>query len=170
MDHIAAAVKIARTTLYEYYRSKEDILFSLIDQIVEEPHLRALEGSTREKMEILAEQSLSRLQRNFVVYKILFQEMPTLGGPAADRMRKWQRLSLESALGVIREGMSARVFSQSLSEEDIGFAYKALIGQRLAELLLSAALIDPAREAKRLVDLLWSGVGHREDNRPEHGQ
>ena len=56
MDHIASAVSVARVTLYDYYKSKEDILYALIDQVVEEPRTKPLSGSVRSQLETLAEE------------------------------------------------------------------------------------------------------------------
>jgi AcrR family transcriptional regulator len=164
MEHIASSIKIARTTLYEYYKSKEDILYSLINDVVEEESKNALNGSIRTQLEILASESIKRLQNNYILYKILFQELPTLARPTSDKIRAWQGRSMVMVQQVIEKGISEGVFASSLKVEDIAFAFKALIGQRLADLLLTESQVHPENEAKRLIDLLWLGVGHESIN------
>lgn len=159
MEHIASSIKIARTSLYEYYKSKEDILYSLINEIVEEERENALEGSIRTQLEVLAAESIARLQNNFTLYKILFQEMPTLSNPTSDKIKSWQSRSMMLVQKVIMSGIEEGVFRANLKPEDIAFVYKALIGQRLADLLITDAQVEPEAEAKLLIDLMWLGIG-----------
>lgn len=159
MENIASYIKIARTSLYEYYKSKEDILYSMINEIVEEERENELEGSTRTKLEMLAAESISRLQRNFTLYKILFQEMPTLSNPTIDKIRAWQGHTMIIVQNVITKGIENGDFIVNRKPEDIAFIFKALIGQRLADLLITDTQVDPESEAIELIDLLWFGVG-----------
>ena len=67
MDGIAESIGIAKSTLYHYFRSKEDILFTIHETTMGEavsrhaarieagePPLRVLEGSLHDMMEIIA--------------------------------------------------------------------------------------------------------------------
>lgn len=159
MEQIASSVKIARVTLYDYYKSKEDIFYSLVDDIVDEYRTEVLSGSVREQIETLAKESIARLLDNFTVYRILFQEMPSLEKATALKLREWQERSMSLVLKVIDVGFAEGLFSRRLSREDIAFSFRALIGQRLADILLLGSVVEPELEAKRLVDLLWFGVG-----------
>lgn len=161
MEDIASAVSIARVTLYDYYKSKEDIFYSLIDDVVMETRTEVLSGTVKEQLETLAKESISRLLDNFVVYKILFQEMPTLEKVTAEKLRKWQDSSMSLVLDVIDKGFDESLFSSRLTREDIAFSFRALVGQRLADILLSGVDVEPVLEAKRLVDLLWFGVWNK---------
>jgi len=167
MDQIASKVKIARTTLYEYYRSKDDILYSLIDDVVEESRSRTPIGTVREQVEMLAEESITRLQKNVTLYKIMFQELPLLSQPAAERLRDWQQKSLEFARRAIREGLAKGEFADGLEEEDICFVYRSLIGQRMSDLLMLDIKANPVVEARRLVELMWFGVGYGASQKEE---
>ncbi|UNC93218.1 TetR/AcrR family transcriptional regulator [Candidatus Contubernalis alkaliaceticus] len=149
MEHIASSIKIARTTLYEYYKSKEDILYSLIHEVVEEDSEHPLEGSIRTQLEILAAASITRLQNNFTLYKILFQELPTLARPTSDKIRAWQGRSMIMVQQVIGKGTSEGVFASNWKVEDIAFAFKALIGQRLADLLLTETQVQPEEDVQQ---------------------
>lgn len=159
MEHIASSIKIARSSLYEYYKSKEDILYSLINEIVKEERENPLEGSIRTQLETLAVESINRLQNNFTLYKILFQELPSLSNPTSDKIRTWQGHSMIKVQKVIEKGIEEGVFDSNLKSEDMAFVFKALIGQRLADLLMTNTQVVPEEEANRLIGLMWMGVG-----------
>jgi len=159
MEQISSRIKMARTSLYEYYKSKEDILYSLINEIVEEEREKPLEGSIRAQLEVLAAESIERLQNNFTLYKILFQELPTLSNPTFDKIRSWQDRSMILVHEVIVNGIKEEAFKATRKPEDIAFVFKALIGQRLADLLITDTQVEPEVEAKRLIDLMWFGIG-----------
>ena len=158
LEHISTRIKLARTSLYEYYRSKEDILFALVDSVIEAVPDKPVEGYVRDRLELLAEQSIERLQQNFTIYRILFQEMPALSPATAARLRRWQLQSLDVAYRTIAEGWKDGVFRQGLTEEEVCFAYRALVGQKMAELLMLDGRVDPKQEAERLINILWHGV------------
>jgi AcrR family transcriptional regulator len=159
MEQIASSVRIARVTLYDYYKSKEDIFYSLVDDIVEEPRTEVLGGTVKKQLETLAKESIARLLNNFTVYRILFQEMPSLEKATAEKLKAWQERSMSLVLKVIDLGFAEGLFSSRFRREDIAFSFRALIGQRLADILLMGSVVEPELEAKRLVDLLWFGVG-----------
>ncbi len=158
MEQIATSVSVARTTLYEYFKSKEDILFSLLDEVVAEQPTKPKEGSVKEQLTFLAEVSLKRLQKNFQLYKILFQELPTLSNPAAERIRYWQEQTLVQVFEVIQYGIELGCFSKNITCKEIGFAYQALVGQKMSSLLMSNEQIDSKQEAEKLVNILWYGI------------
>lgn len=174
MEHIASYIKIARTSLYEYYKSKEDILYSLINEIVEKERENPLVGSIRTQLEVLAAESIDRLQNNFTLYKILFQEMPTLANPTSDKIRAWQSRSMILVQKVITKGIEEGDFKADRKPEDIAFVFKALIGQRIADLLVTDTQVEPKAEAKRLIDLMWLGIGQEHSDicneRENHGK
>ncbi len=158
MEQIASVNNIARTTLYEYFKSKEDILYALIDEIVEVDYREPLSGSTKQQLEFLAASSIARVQNNFDLYKIFFQELPTLSSPTSEKIAKWQSYSMKLVQEVISKGLAVGEFRNELTEETLMFVYRALIGQRLADLLILNNKVNPDEEAKRLIDLLWTGI------------
>lgn len=158
MDDIAHETTIARTTLYDYFKSKEEMLFALIDKVVIQQRIVPPEGSIRKQLEILAAESLARVSDNYVLYKIFFQEMPSLSNQTAEKINEWQRHSMMLVINVIKNGIKKRVFNSHLSESDIAFMYRALVGQRLADLLTTNVTFDIENEARRLIDMLWHGA------------
>lgn len=167
MESIAASIHIARTTLYEYYNSKEDILYALVDAVVEAERERPLEGPIQGQLKILAEEAMVRLKENFTLYRILFKELPALSASTAKKLGAWQNRSMMAVLEVLSAGEAKGAFRPHLKVEDVAFAFRALIGQRMADLLLAEGEVQPGAEAKRLVDLLWCGVGQTTDFKEE---
>lgn len=162
MEQVASSVKFARTSLYEYYKSKEDILYSLINEVVEKKIELPQNTSVKKQLEYLASHSIIRLQSNFTLYKILFQELPSLSNPTSDRIQTWQNHTMILVHQVIEQGIKKGAFNKDKKEEDIAFLYKALVGQRLADLLMLDKQVQPDVEAERLINLMWSGIGYIE--------
>ena len=158
MEQIASVNNIARTTLYEYFKSKEDILYALIDEVIELDNNEPAGGSTKQQLEFLAASSIARVQNNFNLYKVFFQELPTLSSPTSEKIAKWQSYSMNLVQKVVLKGLTEGEFREDLSEETLIFVYRALIGQRLADLLILNNHVNPQNEAKRLIDLMWTGI------------
>lgn len=165
MEMIAASIPIARPTLYEYFKSKEDILYGLVDAVVEMERESPLDGPIQGQLELLAEEALVRLKENFSLYRILFMEMPALSPATAEKLGAWQNRSMMADLEIIAAGKAQGAFRPQLEGADVAFVYRALLGQRMADLLRMDGALQPRAEAKRLVEFLWYGVGVRTDGR-----
>ena len=162
MEQIATNVKVARTTLYEYYRSKEDILYALIDEATNAYQFTLPKGPVRLQLEILVEESVKLLQEHETLYQILFRGMPVLEGQTADKIRVWRNRLINLAQDAIEKGVEAGEFLPGVAAEDITCIFRAVILHRQAELLLEGESVDAKKEAKRLVNLLWCGIGKRD--------
>jgi AcrR family transcriptional regulator len=158
MEQIAETVHIARTTLYDYFQSKEDILFSLLDEIVDKQPAAPVEGQLMEKLLFLAASSFQRLTDSFDLYRILFQEMPAMSLPARLRILSWQERTLLPVRELIAENMATGGWLSQYAEEDILFAYQALVGQRMSQVLLRQEHIDCWEEAKKVISLFMYGT------------
>jgi hypothetical protein len=88
-----------------------------------------------------------------------FQEMPTLSNTTSDKIKVWQGRSMTLVQMVIVNGIEEGVFRANRKAEDIAFVFKALIGQKLADILITDTQVVPEAEAKRLIDLMWLGIG-----------
>jgi hypothetical protein len=63
------------------------------------------------------------------------------------------------AAEAVEMGMESCEIRENISLQDAAFAYQAYIGQRTGELIMKNEEVDPKAEAKRLVAMLWYGVG-----------
>lgn len=161
MDDIAHACGIARTTLYEYYPNKEQMLVGMIDQVLDEAYAIVPTGKTcRDRLTDVAAKRLERLLSHRSTYQLIFRELPSLSGPigerfVAERLREWQEVLAEAQAAI-----AAGEIRSDVAPADVAFAFNALVAQRGGELLMMPGDdTQPAAEAVRLVRLLWSGVG-----------
>lgn len=159
IEAIAKKVKIARTTVYEYFKSKDDILIALIEQVILQQPLDLPEGDTKSKLIYLIQASLDQLQENRIIYKIYFEEYFVLEKETAQFFRSWQNLKQAQVHETIRQGIASDCFSRKWSYMDISFAYQALLEYKMRNLLRTGQVVDTGYEAKHMVDLLWIGIG-----------
>jgi AcrR family transcriptional regulator len=157
---IAETVGLARTTLYEYYTSKEQILIELVDQVATQTHKVIPQGNTcREKLEDAARNILKQIDENREVYYLIFREAPVLSAIVSENLEKWRLGSFEQVHKIITDTIDE--LNPNINTEDATFAFQALLGQRAGDILLTGVTIDINAEAKRLVNILWLGLGKR---------
>jgi AcrR family transcriptional regulator len=115
LGDIAAFVGIGRTTLYEYFTDKEDILASmveaalpqLIDGIVEDSREA---GGVRARLEHLILQGLEYVSAEDHLGSMVMHELPRLTGPAAGRVAAAHRRLGEEIMRVVHEGIARGEF------------------------------------------------------------
>ena len=160
MEDIAKACNIARTSLYEYYSSKEDILIALAERASLESRKIKLRGNTcREHIEYLAEDLIDKIQKNKNIYKIIFEATPVMSEKLSSKFINWREQNFQQVYEVVKVGKESGEIREGVSIEDVTFAYQAYVGQRMGELIMKDEDVDPKVEAKRLGDILWYGVG-----------
>jgi AcrR family transcriptional regulator len=163
MEDIAVSLGMARTTLYDYFKSKEEILYALIEQHVAVGSEPPPPGSLPNRLAVCMAGSLRRLGTNFDLYRILFTEHPVLGDELGGRLQEWQQLVLGTVQDAIHQAMDAGEYSPRGGPEAALFMYQALLSQRLNSLLLAGPdgvrHLDPEAEAGSLVELLIHGTG-----------
>lgn len=160
MDDIAKACNIARTTLYEYYSNKEDMLIALVERVASEAREIKLRGNTcREQLEFLAEDLIDKIQKNKATYRILFRTTPVLSEKLSSKLINWNEQNFQQVYKVANIGKKSGEIRDNISINDVTFAYQAYIGQRTGELIMKNEDVNPKAESKRLVNMLWNGIG-----------
>jgi AcrR family transcriptional regulator len=163
MEDIAVSLGMARSTLYDYFRSKEEILYALIEQHVAGGSEPPPPGLLPHRLAACMAASLRRLATNFDLYRILFAERPVLGNELGERLREWQGVLLGTVRAAVREAIAAGEYKPRGGQEAALFVYQALLAQRLNSLLLagpeSLKDLDPEAEAGSLVELMLHGTG-----------
>ncbi len=115
LGDVAAFVGIGRTTLYEYFSDKEDILATMveeslpqvIDGIVEESREA---GAARSRLEELIRQGLRYVSAEDHLGSLVMHELPRLTGPAAGRVAAAHRRLGDEIMRVVREGIELGEF------------------------------------------------------------
>jgi AcrR family transcriptional regulator len=158
MQEISKDTSIARSTIYEYYSSKEEILYDLLNEIVSQKVHYNEENSFRQKLIEIAEYFFVRLKSNYQLYKLLFQEIPVLKKESKEQFSVRQDLSLDVVTTLFENEMQNKSFKENLTPNDLTFYFKALVGQKMSDYLFSKNKFNPEKEAKEIVDILLNGV------------
>ena len=154
---IAEKSGIARTTFYEYYTNKEQILVELVDRVANKVHEIVPQGeSCREKLVFIATNILREIQENRQVYYLIFREAPVFSGLVSENLVRWRQSSSAQIRHIITDG--TKELAPEINQEDATFAFQALIGQRAGDILITGEEINAHEEAKRLINILWSGI------------
>lgn len=151
IDAVSNVSGVARTTIYRRFRSREEVLATILDEIVEEPFEppdKSLEGQLRwalERARILLEEGLGR------------------GGTAAvladtdPEFTEALQQRLHTALATLREGIAAgATLGRLAAEVDPDALVGAVFGAYLAE-VLQYGVPRPGWE-DRTVALLLDGI------------
>jgi AcrR family transcriptional regulator len=159
---IAKAVGLSRTSFYEYYSNKEQILIELVDRVATQTHSIKAEGKNcYEKLENAARNTLRQVCENKQVYYLIFREAPVLSAMFTENLLKWRSEGFVQVREIISEALAAGELNTEVNEEDAAFAFQALLGQRAGDFILTGETIDIDQEAKRLVTILWLGLAKR---------
>lgn len=158
MQEIAKNISIARSTIYEYYSSKEEILFDLLKEIVNQEIKYDTKMSFKEQLIEVSKQLFIRLKSNYQLYKLLFQEMPVLGNKTKKKFSDWQDRSLMGAKEILEEAKHEGLLRTDLNLEKLTFYFKALIGQKMSDFLFNDNEFDPDKEAREVIDILLNGI------------
>lgn len=162
MEDIAKASNIARTTLYDYYSSKEDILIALVERASLDAREIKNRGNTcKEHLEFLAEDLIDIIQKNKVIYRILFEATPVMSEKLSSKFIRWREQNFEQVFTIAEMMKNAGEIREGVNTDDVTFAFRAYIGQRTGDLIMKHEDVDPRVEAKRLCDLLWYGIGRK---------
>ncbi len=150
LAEVAHAVGIGRTTLYEYFKDKDDLIATLVEERLPEVAEDLVAGEeTADPAERLA--SLAMVTVRFVVEDpvlglILHRELPLLSSAAQDRIRLAHSDLAREMVGAYRRGVEAGQFREIPPD---------IVGRFIQDMIMSAAkvLIAAGDPAKRLVEV-----------------
>lgn len=137
MDKIAKRLGIGRTTLYDYFQSKDDMLYYLIDQRIDLDEQLCPDGSLETQLRQLMAASLTRFMDNYILYKILFTEKPVFANRTSNKILQWQQTVLATVSRLLAEAVAGKQLSARCPLDQMVFVFQALLGQRMSQLLLN---------------------------------
>lgn len=117
LGDVAATIGVGRTTLYDYFTDKEDLLATLVETYLPPTIDELLAAIPRglaveERMGELARKTVEFVVSDPTLGLVLHRELPTLSGETQDRINAaHEDLSKEFAT-IYREGVKAGVFMQ----------------------------------------------------------
>jgi AcrR family transcriptional regulator len=163
MDDVAAAVGMARTTLYDYFDSKEEILYGLVERHVVGGQESPPPGPVALRLVHTMAASMRRLKNCFDLYRILFAERPVLGDELGVRLGQWQSRLLGAVRSVLEEAVGSGEFAPRGGVAEAMFMYQAVLSQFLNQALIAGDIQllgeNEEAEASRLVELMLKGTG-----------
>ena len=160
MDEIARACGIARTSLYEYFRSKEEILLALIDQVIAQAPSGVPAGaSCRERLVAIAAAQLAYIHQHRLVYRMLFEKLPSLSGPVADAIIARRQQQAVEVVQLAQAAQATGEIRPDVAVADVVFLFQSVVSQLGSLVLLQEEPVPFAAEADRLLGLLFAGVG-----------
>jgi len=164
MDMIGKRIGIGRTTLYDYFQSKDDMLYYLIEQRIELDEHIFLDGTVDMKLQQLMVASLTRFKDNYILYQILFTEKPAFTNQTTNKLLQWQHKVLTTVSQVLEQAIETHQLKPRCSVSQMVFMFQALLGQRMSQLLLTEhtsldAEINLQSEAETLTNLMIHGIG-----------
>jgi TetR/AcrR family fatty acid metabolism transcriptional regulator len=163
---VARAAGVAAGTVYLYFRSKDDLLISLVERTVREAIAegRAALASRRdpiERLRTIARLHLGRLGRDrhlAVVFQVeLRQSVKFMERLSATILQDYLRLIRET----IADGQQRGVFRAELSANTAAKMLFGALDEMATNWMLSQRRYALAAEADRVVDLFVHGVGRR---------
>lgn len=163
MEDIAKASNIARTTLYDYYSNKESILVALLEQTAFNARKIEIRGkSAKETFEFFAEDYLTLIQENLIIYRILYQVTPLMTKELTKKMHQWRDEHANQIVALAQVLQDNSLLRETVDLNDVLFVFQGLLSQKINTLLLTNTTLNPKTEAKHICDLLWYGVVKRE--------
>ena len=170
LAEVAAHVGIGRTTLYEYFRDKDDLIAAMveerlpevIDDIIE--RTRVIEG-LRPRIEALAIATVEFIVADRVLGLILHRELPRLSADAQERIRLTHQDLAHAMIGLYLEGVRQGEFRPMAPD---------IAGRIMNEVIMAAAKIlivaeDPAARLEEVTQAMTSFLFHglqKEDHKP----
>jgi AcrR family transcriptional regulator len=145
LAEVAHEAGIGRTTLYEYFRDKDDLIASLVEErlpeIIDEvvASIDAL-APVEDQLSNLAEATVEFIFSDRVLGLILHRELPRLSPVAQDRIRMSHSDLAGAMVGIYREGVQAGLFRPMAPD---------IAGRFINEVIMAAAKVliaapDPA--------------------------
>jgi AcrR family transcriptional regulator len=149
MKDISLFLDIKRTTLYDYYKSKEEIVFELIEHMFLENPIVQTEGTTLDRLMKLSKQVLSRTAKHIKLYQILFSALPALDMETQKKISIWQ-IPFNEELNRILEDSTLNLEKMN----EISFLYTSLISATMSNYISNPNCIDLDKDQKRIQNII----------------
>lgn len=159
MNDIAKECGMARTTLYDYFPSKYDILVRLIGDVVRMARQAVPQGETTyEKLVFLTAESLRRVQENRLIYTIFIKEQSNFSKETLGQFAELSVLWTHQMSSLFHEAIESGEMDAAHDVKDALFAYQALVNQKTSLFLIQNETIRPEEEAEKLMNIFWYGL------------
>ncbi|HSN93529.1 MAG TPA: helix-turn-helix domain-containing protein [Anaerolineaceae bacterium] len=154
MADIGEASALARSSLYEYFASKEDIALALLSDLATPFEATSIHGKKLEKrLTNLIEDSLQVAIERSSLLALFFGAFPSLDEAGRNAAAEWQSAILDALLQIFQDEKKLRFSASKAAYFSLG-----LVLQRINDMVSSKATINPAEEAEAMAVFIVKGV------------
>ncbi|HEY5686303.1 MAG TPA: TetR/AcrR family transcriptional regulator [Acidimicrobiia bacterium] len=137
LAEVAHEAGIGRTTLYEYFRDKDDLIASLVEErlpdVIDDVVASIADGDpVEERLSKLAEATVEFVVTDRVLGLILHRELSRLSANAQDRIRMSHSDLAGAMMGIYFEGVASGIFRRMAPD---------IAGRFVNELIMAAAKV-----------------------------
>lgn len=137
LAEVAHEAGIGRTTLYEYFRDRDDLIASLVEErlpdVIDDVVASIADGDpVEERLSKLAEATVEFVVADRVLGLILHRELSRLSASAQDRIRMSHSDLAGAMMGIYFEGVASGIFRRMAPD---------IAGRFVNELIMAAAKV-----------------------------
>jgi len=161
---IAKRAGVADGTIYLYFKSKDDVLRTAIDEAFVKFYRQVEEGFARltgpkEQLEFLAELHLESYQVNRSMAVLMQTEMRQSAKFIAEFSHKHLVRYIQVVREVIRRGQQEGIFRQDVSDGVVAHCMFGAIDELLSSAVFTGRTYEPKVTARQVMDVLMNGIG-----------
>lgn len=149
MMDIAEKTNMKRTTLYDYYQSKEEIVIRLLDQMFSENPLIEPDGDFLSRCEQLISQMLWRTAKHIELYRILFESTPTLSERSKLSISKWQQPFIQILSNIVS------IPALPIEEvKHLSLLIRSLVSTKMSDYIMLQETLQPDNDTNMLISII----------------
>ncbi len=154
MADIGEASSLARSSLYEYFSSREEIALSLLVGLDAPFEGIAIHGKKLEKrVTNLLKDSLRVAAENSSLLGLFFESFPSLDQAGRNQASAWQRALLNALLEIFKDEKKLRLSASKAAYLSLG-----LVLQSVNDMAFSKAAINPEEDASLMASFIMKGL------------
>jgi TetR/AcrR family fatty acid metabolism transcriptional regulator len=160
---IAARAGVADGTVYLYFKNKDDVLRTAIDQNVDRFHARVLERfnqvtDPRAQLEFIAETHLESNAENRAMAIVMQTEVRQSARFIAEFSHHHLVRYIQMVREVVRRGQQQGIFRQDVSDGVVAHCMFGAIDELLSSAVFTGRSYDAKATAKQVLDVLLTGI------------
>ena len=154
MADIGEASSLARSSLYEYFSSKEEIALDLLAGLAAPFESISIHGKKLEKrVTNFLKESLHAAAENTSLLRLFFEAYPSLDQAGRDQASEWQRSILNAFFEIFKDEKKLRLSASKAAYFSLG-----LVLQRVNDTAFSKSSINPEEEAGVIAAFIMKGL------------
>ena len=168
LQDIADAVGIARPSLYHYFRSKEELLSTLVERTTRSreeiaDEVARMDASPQERLSTLLRRLGNATAVNPIGLRLMLNNTGSLPPEMQQRSIRSRRVLFELLTEILTDGMDSGVLRPMPPRDVAALMIAALTGLQYKE--IGGVRIDPVESAQMLEQMLVAGVSQPTERR-----